>query len=141
MINKMRKSYSVFILLFFLLLFVGSCDNNSSAIKSATTDSVSPKKIPKVKEESIDGIYSYEDNSSKLSITLSGNYWQGKTMIISGFGEGYDSRNAQYENGIARGKELFESSGMVKIGYVSGNNLYTSIGGQSAILTKESKRY
>jgi hypothetical protein len=35
-----------------------------------------------------------------------------------------------------KGNDLFENSGMVKVGYVSRNSLTTSIGGQSVTLRK-----
>jgi hypothetical protein len=88
-------------------------------------------------EESIDGLYSYEDNSAKLTIRISGNSWSGKTIIITGFGSDYDNQNAQYDNGIVNDNDLYESSGMVKVGYVSGQSLHTSVAEQSVTLSKE----
>ena len=57
-------------------------------------------------------------------------------MMVTGFGSDYDNQNAQYDNGIVKGNDLYESSGMVKVGYVNGNSLTTSIGGQSVTLSK-----
>lgn len=93
------------------------------------------KEQPKEKE-SVNGLYVYEDNSAKLTIRISGSSWSGKTIIVTGFGSDYDNQNAQYDNGIVKGDDLFESSGMVKVGYIRGNALTTSIGGKSVILRK-----
>jgi hypothetical protein len=87
-------------------------------------------------EESINGLYSYEDNSAKLSIIVSGSSWTGKTIIVTGFGSEYDNLNTQYDTGIMKGNDLFESSGMVKVGYIKGNSLITSMVGKSVILRK-----
>lgn len=121
-------------------------DNNVSGTDSKTEDnrmksntyneesSIQQEQPEEV--ESVDGLYSYEDNSAILTIRIRGNSWTGKTVIISGIGSDYDNQNAEYENGIVKGNDIYESSGMVKIGYVSGNSLTTSIGGQSVTLRK-----
>ena len=111
-------------------VFILSCGNNS---KSNQSNSQSHKQED---VETTDGTYSYNDNSAELVITISGNSWSGKTMMVTGFGSDYDNQNAQYDNGIVKGNDLYESSGMVKVGYVNGNSLTTSIGGQSVTLSK-----
>ena len=87
-------------------------------------------------DNDIDGVYRYVDNSVEAEVTVSGDRWSGKTMIISGFGRDHDLENAQYDNGIVRGKDLFESSGNLKIGFINGKNLTTSLGDQSVTLMK-----
>jgi len=124
----MKNIYSVFALI--ILLIASSCGNNSD--KSNNTKSTNTEV-----EEKIDGTYTYSDNSVELEITISGDGWFGKTMIVTGFGSDYDSQNAQYDNGTVNGNDLYESSGMVKIGYVSGKSLTTSIGGQRVTLRKK----
>jgi hypothetical protein len=119
---------------------LSSCGNNSNKSNSSNSDNDNISKSslqeqPK-EEESINGLYSYEDNSAKLTIRISGNSWSGKTIIITGFGSDYDNENAQYDNGIVNDNDLYESSGIVKVGYVNGNSLTTSIGGQSVTLRK-----
>lgn len=99
--------------------------NNSNVIKT-----------PKEELEVKDGIYYYSDNMLNLSITIKGNIWIGKTMFLSGMGENYDNQNTKYESGILKGNSLYEKSGMVEVGYLSGNRLTTSIGGQTVVLRK-----
>lgn len=113
----------------FLVAFVGCGNNGQNSNSNSET---------KQKEEAqtVDGTYSYKDNSAELVITIGGNSWSGKTMMVTGFGSDYDNQNAQYDNGIVKGNDLYESSGMVKVGYVNGNSLTTSIGGQSVTLRK-----
>jgi hypothetical protein len=122
------------------LLLFNACGNNSNKNNSSDSEnssgSSSYQQEESKEDDSIDGLYSYEDNSAKLTIRINGNNWSGKTIIISGFGSDYDNQNVQYDNGIVRGNDLFENSGMVKVGYVSRNSLTTSIGGQSVTLRK-----
>ncbi len=106
-----------------VLLLIASCGNNSSNKNSF--------------DDGINGRYSYTDNSAEIFITISGSTWSGKTILISGMGSEYDNQNAQYDNGILKGNELYESSGIVKIGYVSGKLLYTNVGGQNVTLRKK----
>ncbi len=111
-------------------------ESKTNNMNTGNYESNSPSQQEEPQQESSNGLYSYEDNSAKLSIRVSDESWSGKTLIVSGFGEEYDNQNAQYENGIVKGKELFDNSGMVKIGYISGNSLTTSISGQSLTLRK-----
>lgn len=123
--------------LFIITVLSTSCENNSTKNNSSNSqpssqvEHESPEKV-----ETIDGVYSYKDNSAELVITINGSSWSGKTMMITGFGSDYDNQNAQYDNGIVKGNDLYESSGMVKVGYVNGNSLTTSVGGQSVTLQK-----
>jgi len=136
--KNIQKHFAVALISISTMVYI-SCNSNSNKSNNSNSDnsernSTIQKEEPK--EESVDGLYTYEDNSAKLRIRVSGSSWSGKTLIVSGFGEEYDNQNAQYDNGIIKGKELFENSGMVKVGYISGNSLTTSIGGQSVTLRK-----
>lgn len=115
----MKNIYILFALI--TLLIASGCENNSEKSNNST----------------IDGTYTYSDNSVELEITISGDSWYKKTMIVTGFGSDYDGQNAQYNNGTVNGNDLYESSGMVKIGYISGKSLTTSIGGQRVTLRKK----
>ena len=96
----------------------------------------SSRPSPAVQEQRVDGTYFYRDNSVEIRIQVGGDSWTGVTRIISGFGDDYDDQSAEYESGIMNGADLYESTGTVKIGYVSGGRLTTSIGGQSVTLTR-----
>jgi len=137
----MHSRLSLQIFISCCIFMLSSCGNNSNKSNSSNSDNDKMSKSslqeqPK-EEESIDGLYSYEDNSAKLTIRISGNSWSGKTIIITGFGSDYDNQNAQYDNGIVNDNDLYESSGMVKVGYVSGQSLHTSVAEQSVTLSKE----
>lgn len=90
-----------------------------------------------VDKDSIEGTYSYEDNTVVLSITISGKSWFGETLIISGLGRDYDNENIQFDNGLVRGNTLYDESGLSKIGIVSGKSISTSIGGKYVTLRKK----
>ena len=40
---------------------------------------------------------------------------------MTGFGSAYDNQNAEYDREIVKGNDLFDKSGYVKVGYVSGS--------------------
>jgi len=86
--------------------------------------------------KNIDGVYTFTDNSAKLIITINGNTWIGKTIMVTGVGSDYDGQNAQFERGLVQENELYDESGNMKIGYIEGTALITSIGGQEVILKK-----
>lgn len=102
-------------------MIASGCVNNSEGTNNSKSTNTQV-------EETINGTYTYSNNSFELEISISGDSWYGKTMIVSGFGSDYDSQNAQYDNGIVDGNDLYDSSGMVKIGYVSGKSLTLSSG-------------
>jgi hypothetical protein len=51
-------------------------------------------------------------------------------------GEEYDNQNAQYESGVVKDNNLYDSSGLSQIGYVSNGTISTTIGGQRITLRK-----
>jgi len=130
------------------LLIVSSCNQNNSEASDTAEQTVTNNETESYNndhnqpseesssEASIDGIYRYNDNSAELSISISGTSWYGTTTIKSGYGQEYDSQNKQSDSGIIKGNDLYDSAGMVKIGYVSGRNLTTSIGGNNVTLSK-----
>ena len=133
---------------FFLLLLsfgIVSCENKPTTNQStddavvnstsAETSSETPTDDSK-SEISNSGVYTYKDNSTELQITVSGNRWMGKTVIVSGFGAEYDNQNAQYDNGIINGNDLYESSGNIKIGYIDGNSLLATVFDRQVTLRK-----
>jgi hypothetical protein len=123
----MKNLYSALVL---IIIFIASgCGNNSESSSNSNSSNSQVK-------ETISGTYTYSDNSVELEITITGDSWYGKTMIISGFGSDYDNQNVEYDNGTVSGNDLYDSSGIIKIGYVSGNSVTTSIGGQSVTLSK-----
>ncbi len=123
------------ILLVTCFISILSCGNSASIDKSSSPVKPSPAVEP-AEVEGIDGTYRFSDNSAKLEILIIGDAWSGKTIMISGFGADYDNKQAQYENGVVKGNDLYDSSGLIKIGSVQGKTLTTSIAGQSVTLTK-----
>ena len=102
-------------------------NKNKAKTKNIETNKVVPK----------NGVYLYVDNSVEIQIIISEDVWNGKTKIISGLGDEYDNSNIEYESGIVKGNDLYESSGFVKIGVVENKLLKTSIGGNSITLTRK----
>jgi hypothetical protein len=67
--------------------------------------------------DNIDGVYRGSDNISGLALeaklVISGDRWSAVSKL------GYDAPEIQ--NGVVHGTDLYDDSGMLKIGYVSGN--------------------
>lgn len=66
-----------------------------------------------------------------------GNMWTGQFTFVSGFGAEYDAGNAEFQSGVVKGNDLYDESGYVKIGYVQGRTLTTTVGGQYLTLEKD----
>ena len=111
-------------LLTFLLIF--SCGGESKSSKSdskSRSSNTSSSTYSKKKAKTNNGTYSKETRDGKMTVTISGNSWRGKTVIKTGFGDAYDNQNAQYDRGLVKGNDLYDESGYVKIGSVSGNSV------------------
>lgn len=105
-----------------------SCGNtNMNSTESDTTW---------VEEETTDGVYRYSDSSVEAEVTVSGDTWYAVAIPISGFGEDYDQQNAMIESGLVDGNDLYESSGMIKIGRISGTSLRLPLNGVEIRLEK-----
>ena len=100
---------------------LGGCEDNSVSDKSdqaAPPAEVSPP-TPTEKEDtnSNDGVYTGSKNISGLELsaelTISGNSWSAVSQL------GDDS--PEYQNGILKDQDLYDDSGLIKIGYVSGS--------------------
>jgi len=104
--------------------------NNSNQLNNSTINESN-------KFQSVDGTYTFSDNSVNIRISVNGNSWSGKTVIISGFGSDNDNQNAQYDNGVVNGSSLFDASGLVEIGHINGRYLTTTIADQTVTLQKQ----
>lgn len=116
---KFQKNFTIVATFYMTTLLIIACNSNSNQSNSSNSEnrSSNQKEQPK-EEESIDGIYSGSRNISGLELvaelTISGNSWSASSQL------GYD--RPEYQNGVVKGKELYDASGMIKIGYVSGNS-------------------
>lgn len=122
--NKMKQFNRTTAIILFsasLLLF-NACSNNSSTSKASDSDysshSSSSQQEQSKEVESADGVYTGSQNISGLELvarlTIIGSRWSATSQL------GSDS--PEYQNGVVVGKDLFDDSGMIKIGYVSGNS-------------------
>lgn len=145
-LKKLNNTILMKKIIFLLILSAGiiACENKTTSQSnesieenSTSSDASSETSTDESKSEiSNGGVYSYKDNSTELQITVSGNRWMGKTVIVSGFGAEYDNQNAQYDNGFVNGNDLYESSGNIKIGYIDGNSLVASVFDRQVTLRK-----
>lgn len=88
-------------------------------------------------KETVNGNYFYEGSDAKCKILVMGDQWTGSFTFVSGFGAEYDASQAEFQSGVVRGNEIFDESGLVKIGYIEGKNLTTTVGGQSITLKRK----
>jgi len=102
-------------LLLLALLVLSSCGNPSNSDDSGSNTSGQEEQL--MEDTSIDGVYSGSMSISGLELvaelTISGNRWSVRSQL------GSDSQ--EYQNGVVNGNDLYDDSGMIKIGYVSGN--------------------
>ncbi|NUN08233.1 MAG: hypothetical protein HUU54_03565 [Ignavibacteriaceae bacterium] len=125
----MKNHGFVVSLILSISLFLHGCDGKIQA--DETQKSSSDEKLAGYPEENtIEGVYTYEDSFSGMtaSINIYGDSWSG-TVNLSG--------DIEFSNGTMKGKDLYEESGFVRVGYVSGKSLYTSLGGRTLTLKKE----
>jgi hypothetical protein len=119
--NKTIVFKSILLLITTLVISCGdnkksNTSNQSKASENATQSEDAAEN--KTQEVSIDGVYTGSQNISGLNLeaklTISGKSWSATSQL------GYD--NPEYQNGVVNGTDLYDDSGMIKIGYVSGNN-------------------
>lgn len=119
----MKNNFTPLVLIALILsLAITGCDNGSSNSNAPgttiKTDSKSTNQPANTKKEetSINGVYTGSQNISGLELTarltVSGNRWSATSQITG------DS--PEYQNGIVQGSDLYDDSGSIKIGYVSG---------------------
>lgn len=93
--------------------------------KSKTNNSTS-----KSKPTSINGKYSYsEPGGVELIVNVYGGSWSGQTKICQ-------YCDVEYDRGVLKGNALYDSSGYIEIGYISGNSLHIQVHSGSAVLNK-----
>lgn len=109
----MKKLMIIFGAILFASIILISCSNGGNSESNSSTQLEQTKA-----EDKIDGVYSGTQNISGLKLvaklTISGSRWSATSQL------GYDS--PEYQNGVVKGNDLYDDSGMIKIGYVSGNS-------------------
>ena len=114
----------IFSIVLIISFFLFSCSNSSlEADKTNTND----RPYKSFQQKSLNGVYSYSDNSVKSIVTISENRWRAKLIIISGFGDSYDNSNASYSSGIMKDGVLYDDSGYIELGSADGNSLFIQI--------------
>jgi len=112
--KNIKKHLAIALFLLSTIVFI-ACNSNSN--KSNNSNSGNSESNSSV-EDNIDGVYSGSQNIMGLELVaeliISGSRWSATSQL------GYDS--PEYQNGVVRGNDLYDDSGMIKIGYVSGNS-------------------
>ena len=117
----MNYKYSLVLI---ISCFLFSCLNNSLEVDKTNTNNQSSKSF---QQKSINGVYSYSDNSVKSIVTISENRWRAKLIITSGFGDSYDNSNASFSSGIIKDSILYDDSGYFELGSANGTSLAIQI--------------
>lgn len=131
--NKTNEIKIVFILVLFNFACNNSSSNNrmddSGHVKENTSTANSPindSKGVQVKEEvNYDGVYAgsqlvSEGYELKAELIVTGDKWTAKSQMSIDNEMAYDS--PEYANGFVKGNELYDESGMIKIGYLTGKS-------------------
>jgi hypothetical protein len=130
-----KKALSTFRIVL-VVLFI-SCTNDSTNNKFDRNSQVEDKRsvdnpsknensTREVNEEiSYDGVYSgsqfvSEGYELKAELIVAGDRWTAKSQMSFDNELAHDS--PEYANGIVKGKKLYDESGMIEIGYVTGKS-------------------
>ena len=104
--RTMKKVMTILGTILFVSFILISCVDNSSGSKSSKQS----------QEDSIDGIYEGTQDLGGIvlaaTLTINGNTWSAKSQL--------GSASPEYNSGVVKGSDLYDESGMIKIGYVSG---------------------
>lgn len=119
--KKSAHNLSVYKMLFVVFVLTTSCGNSSEeTAKDMNNESTKSEQKSESKSENIDGVYIGSRSISGLELVakliVSGNSWSATSHL------GYDS--PEFQNGVVKGKDLYDESGMIKIGYVNGMNAH-----------------
>lgn len=68
-----------------------------------------------------DGTYEYSDYFMEVTMRVAGSSWSATIKYKSG-------NDTEYESGTVAGNDLYDSSGLFKVGYISGNSIKTTFG-------------
>jgi photosystem II stability/assembly factor-like uncharacterized protein len=97
----------------FLFIALGSDDEETSVSSSSPVETTESSSSP-------DGTYTSTVSGGgpggQFSVSINGDSWSSVLKLNS-----YD--NGNYDYGSVRGKDLYDESGFVKVGYVSGNTV------------------
>lgn len=78
--------------------------------------------------QSINGTYNVNSGQFRGTITVYGDSWSGSIKLC-------DHCETTYDSGSIQNGRLYDNTGYIDIGYVSGNIVTTTFGGQRVILT------
>ncbi len=109
---------------------VGGPEFNIYSISDEYEDDSESYETPsKLSSSSPNGTYTYEQGDLQFTISVYGDRWSGTRKLCS-------YCDVDYDSGIVVGNDVYDSTGYVKIGYISGNSLTTTFGGQRITLRK-----
>jgi hypothetical protein len=119
----LKKSIQISIVL--LVFFLSSCNSKNNKSDNSSNSYSQPDNS----SYSQNGTYSYSSGDVELSMNISGDSWTGRTKIC-------EYCDVEYDSGIVYGSDLYDSSGSVKIGNISGNTISTFVGSSRVTLRK-----
>jgi len=123
----MKRIFSLCVVLCCVLLGCSGSETNTEINNSMNSNKSSAQ------TQTVNGVYKYSDSSVKSTVTVSGNSWRGKLVIVTGFGDSYDNSNASYSNGVVKNDKHYDSSGYVQIGSVNGRSLSFTSGALAGV--------
>lgn len=103
------------------ILSINACSKKNVEDTPATNNEQSSVENEQKKpiDTNPDGTYEYKQGPQRCELTISGNTWNAKTIMESGFGPEYDETNATYQRGIIDGESLKDETGYVTLGSIS----------------------
>lgn len=130
--------FSVVVGLFAIAVFNSSCGE----IKNKEQEAIQTMKDATVSEQENQtpdpsGTYLLDNPNIRIELSIAGDSWSSQTTMKSGFGAEADAADAQFESGSISGKDLFDSTGSVKIGTIDNKEITITLGGQRVTLRKQ----
>lgn len=96
------------------------CQENLAPNQSNKTDPAATSALPEIATDANtnDGVYAGSKNISGLvlsaTLTINGSHWSAVSQL--------DSGSPEHQTGIIKGNDLYDDSGLIKIGYASADS-------------------
>lgn len=79
--------------------------------------------------QTINGLYTYSDSSLKSEVQISGASWRRKVIL--------HNIDTSYDSGIVKNSDLYDSSGLYKLGSTNGKTVKIAMGNKVVIHYKK----
>lgn len=133
-LSKIGNLHLLSFIIFSITLLIVGCNKNENNQPKPTPSTSNQKQIEP--EIEVDGMYSIDNSNIHIELTISGESWTSETTMKSGFGAEADAENTEYLSGTVKDDDLYDESGLSKVGSVKNGKASIVIGGRTVTLDK-----